>query len=50
MKNLREKTFYLGCIIAVMAVILTIGFIKYKIWRAEHPETKTWIFFIPSRK
>ena len=37
-------------LLGIFAVIYGIGFIKYKIWRAEHPQAKTWTFFIPKGK
>lgn len=36
--------------LGICGVVYGIGYVKYKIWRAEHPQTKTWIFFIPSGK
>ena len=27
-----------------------IVYLKYQLWRLEHPEVKTWVFFIPNKK
>lgn len=34
----------------IYAVIYGIGFVKYKIWRAEHPHANPWTFFVSSGK
>lgn len=50
MRKIKERLIILFIIIGVCGVIYGIGYIKYKIWRAEHPQTKTWIFFIPENR
>ena len=30
----------------VSMFIYMIGFLKYKVWRAEHPNAETWTFWI----
>jgi len=30
----------------IIGVIYGIGYINYKTWRVEHPQAKTWTFFI----
>lgn len=37
-------------ILSTLIVVFCFGFIKYKVWRAEHPQAKTWTFFIPKNK
>ena len=48
MKKIKNFLVYAGIITAFLAIIGGIGFVKYKIWRAEHPNGATWTFFIPS--
>lgn len=35
-------------LVAVVIVLCIYGlcYLKYKVWRAEHPQAKTWTFFI----
>jgi hypothetical protein len=40
----------IGGTLLVLLLIAGIGGCKYKLWRAEHPDSPTWTFFIPSRK
>ena len=47
MKKLKERLAILLVIIGICGVICGIGWVKYKFWRAEHPQAKTWTFFIP---
>jgi len=48
MKKLKEILAILLVIIGICSTIYGLGWVKYKIWRAEHPQAKTWTFFIPS--
>jgi hypothetical protein len=50
MKKLKENLQITLIILSVVALICGIGFVKYKIWKAEHPQAKTWTFFIPKGK
>lgn len=50
MKKLKENLQIGLIILGVLALIGGIGFVKYKIWRAEHPQAKTWTFFMQKRK
>lgn len=34
--------------LGICGLIYGIGYIKYKFWREEHPQAKTWTFFIPN--
>jgi len=47
MKKLKERFIIALIILGICGGVYGIGYIKYKIWRAEHPQAKTWIFFIP---
>ena len=47
MKKLKYIIAKTLIILGVFLIIYTIGYIKYKIWRAEHPQAKTWTFFVP---
>ena len=47
MEDIKSKLRFVLFILGFLAIIFGIGFIKYKIWRAEHPNAKTWTFFIP---
>lgn len=44
----QEKLSIILVIVILLMVIFGIGYVKYRIWRAEHPQTNTWIFFIPN--
>lgn len=50
MKKLKENLQRTLIILGVVVLIGGINFVKYKIWRAEHPQAKTWTFFIPKGK
>lgn len=50
MKKLKERLIILLITIVFCGTIYGIGYVKYKIWRAEHPQAKTWTFFIPKGK
>jgi len=36
-------------IIAFVGIIASVGFLNYKVWRAEHPQGATWTFFIRNK-
>jgi cell division protein FtsB len=48
MKKLKENLQISLIILGLVSIIGGIGYVKYKIWRAEHPQAKTWTFFIPN--
>jgi len=49
MKKFKDR-FIIGLIIiGFCAIIYGIGFVKHKVWRAEHPHAESWTFFVPSR-
>lgn len=50
MKKLKERLIVLLIAVGICGVIYGIWCVKYKIWRAEHPQAKTWTFFVPSRR
>jgi hypothetical protein len=50
MKKLKQGLQSAVYILFVIALMISAGLIKYKIWRAEHPQTNTWIFFVSSGK
>ena len=50
MKNLKSKIKASLIILSICTLLFGIGFLKFKIWRAEHPHAKTWTFFVPSKK
>jgi|TARA_B110000908_G_scaffold45868_1_gene55894 hypothetical protein len=50
MKKLKENLTIALIILSFCGVIYGIGFVKYKIWIAEHPQAKTWTFFVPRGK
>lgn len=40
-------------IIAVLLVVILIGgcgYIDYKIWRAGHPDSPTWVYFLKGKR
>lgn len=46
MKKFKE---FIGiiCIILMLAILFGgLAFINYKVWRAEHPQAKTWTYFL----
>ena len=47
MKKLKENLQIALIVLVGVTLIGGIGFVKYKFWRAEHPQAKTWTFFIP---
>lgn len=47
MKKFKSILTIILIILGMCRVIYGVGYIKYKLWRAEHPEAKTWTFFIP---
>jgi hypothetical protein len=50
MKKIKNILTSIIIVLAFMCVVYGIGRIKYKIWRAEHPQAETWTFFVPSGK
>lgn len=50
MKRLKETIIIVAMISGVVGIIYGIGYLKYKIWRAEHPNAETWTFYIPSKR
>ena len=46
----QKESLQIALIILGVVLMGGIGFVKYKIWRAEHPQAKTWTFFIPKGK
>ncbi len=50
MKELKEKLTIALIILGFCGIFYGLGCIKYYIWRAEHPQAKTWTFFVPRGK
>ena len=50
MKKIKERFTIALIILGLCVVVYGIGYIKYKIWRAEHSQAKTWTFFVPRGK
>ena len=50
MKKIKNKLAILAVALGICLVVYGIGYVKYRIWRAEHPQAKTWTFFIPKGK
>ncbi len=50
MRKLKDNITIALIILGICGIIYGIGFVKYKIWRAEHPQAETWTFFIPQGK
>lgn len=48
MKKIRNILIWSFMVLFICGIIFGIGLIKYKFWRAEHPQAKTWTFFIPN--
>ena len=44
---MKDTLKLIACILAFALIVVGIGGCKYKLWRAEHPDAKTWTFFIP---
>jgi len=47
MKKIKNIIIIWLIIITIFLTIYGVGYVKYLIWRAEHPQAKTWLFFIP---
>ena len=47
MKKLKDNLVLLILMLGILAGIYGLVRIKYFFWRAEHPQAKTWTFFIP---
>lgn len=47
MKKIKDNLITVLIILGVCCLIYGVGYIKYNIWRAEHPNAKTWTFFVP---
>lgn len=50
MKKQKESLQIALIILGMVVLVGGIGFVKYKIWRAEHPQAKTWTFFVSKGK
>lgn len=48
MKNLKKTFKIIIFIFSICLLIFGAGYLKYIIWKAEHPYAKTWTFFISS--
>ena len=48
MKNIKDKAISLGLILMFLLTVYGVGRFKYMIWRKEHPQTSTWVFFMPN--
>lgn len=46
MKRFKKIATVLIIATSIGGVIYGVGYIKFKVWRAEHPQAKTWTFFI----
>jgi len=46
MKKKESVLGTLGLIALITLILLTVGVINYELWRAEHPNAKTWTFFL----
>lgn len=47
MNKLKNSIIMLVLIVGIFAGLYGVARIKYFFWRAEHPQAKTWTFFIP---
>lgn len=45
MKKIIENIKLMGLILLIVAVIAGIGYGHFKLWRAEHPNAKTFTYF-----
>ena len=50
MKKIKNALTIALISLGISSVIFGIGYVKYKFWRAEHPNAKTWTFFIKIEK
>lgn len=37
-------------VLFITCVVVVLGFIDFKIWRAEHPDAPTWTYYIRSER
>jgi hypothetical protein len=49
-QNTKDILKIVGCFAMLTLFVGGVGGCKYKLWRIEHPDAPTWIFFIPSGK
>jgi hypothetical protein len=49
MKKIIDNLRVIGIITILLLIIAGIGYIDFKLWRAEHPTAKTFTFFINRR-
>lgn len=47
MKRLKKILITWGIGICLCGILCGAGYLKYLVWRAEHPQAKTWTFYIP---
>ena len=50
MNKIKENLTIALIILGFCGIVYGIGCVKYTIWKNEHPQAKTWTFFIPSRR
>jgi len=46
MKKIMNFIRIASIMLAIMGILTMLVGISYKIWRAEHPQAKTWTFFV----
>jgi len=50
MERIKKIMIIIAMFMGLTLIVYGIGYVKYKIWRAEHPKAETWTFFIPKGK
>ena len=46
MKKLKETLRIILIVVVISSTIFGVGYLKYRMWRVEHPQAKTWTFFV----
>ena len=49
LKKIKENIIGWIIVTAIAFVLFGLGYITYKIWRAEHPNDATWTFFVSKK-
>ena len=50
MKKLIEDAKFMGIILLVVVIIGGVFYLHFKLWRAEHPDAKTFTYFIHANR
>jgi hypothetical protein len=46
---MKRIVYNTSIVLAVCLFLFMLGFLKYKIWRSEHPTAETWTFWVSKK-